>query len=144
MKDWSARLIPKVLSGDKKLQNNFFLSILLSIIPAAFAIGTTVFNYSIFLSIYPSSWIPYWMLGEGFTIFILGNIFSLYTPKNFKKYIQANFLAISLILILILLLNWSTWYWAPFISILLLRACSSLLGGNYLEFYLYIIFLSSI
>ncbi|MCP0913467.1 cyclic nucleotide-binding domain-containing protein [Legionella sp. 27cVA30] len=129
MKAWFSKLIPKVLLGDRDLQKNFFLSLILSTFPAAFSLGATVFSYSVFLSTYPTSWIPYWMLGEAITIFLLGNLFSLYTPKNLKKYVQASFLAIGFILILVLFLNQASWYWAPFTSILLFRACASILAA---------------
>ncbi|KGP63777.1 hypothetical protein EP47_06030 [Legionella norrlandica] len=129
MEVWFRKLIPSTLLGDKELQRNFFLALLLSAMPAAFSIGTTVFNYSIFLSTYPSAWIPYWMFGDGVTLFLLGNVFSLFTPKNFKKYIQTNFFIIGIILMFILLLIRTNWYWGPFVSILILRACSSILGA---------------
>lgn len=128
MHKWLNKIIPKVLAGDRILQNNFFIALFLCAIPPSIAIGITVYSYSLFLSTYPSTWIPYWMLGEGLTILLMGNILSLYTPRHFKLYTQVLLISISSMIFAMLLLSQLPWYWAPFIAVLILRACSSISG----------------
>jgi hypothetical protein len=122
------RIIPHALFGDKILQKNFVLAMLICVVNVAIAMGVSIYNYSTFLTLYPNSWIPYWMLGDAIIIIVIGNITSRYTPKNIKKYTQAiQYISIAVVMLL-LCLNLTSWHFMPLTTIFTLRAVSSITG----------------
>lgn len=123
------KLIPQILHGDAKLQLNFFVGIFITTILASFSVGITIYSYSIFLSSYPMTWIPYWMIGESALIFALGSVITIFNPNNFKKYSQLILLGIALLSVISIILIKTNWFWAPFIVVLILRSCSNIMAA---------------
>lgn len=120
--------IPNIIRDDLSIQKNYFISLWLTVLLASFAVGVTIYSYSIFLSYYPISWIPYWMLSESALIFLIGSILSTFNIQNLRKYAQNILLTTSLLIVISLSLINLDWYWGPFIAVLILRACSNTVG----------------
>ena len=121
-------LMPEVLSGDKIQQRNYILGILICKINVTIAMGVNVYNFTAFLTLYPSSLIPYWMLGDSIILIIIGEITNWYNPKNIKKYvICVNYILITTIII-IFFLNLTSWSFVPLTTIFTLKAVSSMTG----------------
>lgn len=121
--------VPTILADDHTLKLNFWIGIFLTAMVASFGVGITIYSYSIFLSSYPVSWIPLWMLSESVLIFLLGSFLAFFNPTNFKRYSQIILFGIAILSFISIILTANNWFWGPFLIVLILRSCSNIMSA---------------
>ena len=122
------KIIPEIISGNPELKTNYIVAMVLFIVLSIIATAVTVYTYSVFLSSYPTKWIPYWMIAQSLTILVVGNLIAIYNPTNIKQYMLWLTSITTLIFTLLFLFRKESWYWYAFVEILLIKLLCNYVG----------------
>ncbi|MDF1758657.1 MAG: cyclic nucleotide-binding domain-containing protein [Legionellaceae bacterium] len=115
------KIIPNIIAGNSDLEKNYIVCLTICIVSSIVSTAITVYSYSKFLSLYPTTWIAYWLMAESLMMIVFGNLFGSSNSNNMIGYVKTTSVLSIVIVGIAMLLSADTWYWTTVIELLVMK-----------------------